>query len=57
MLSATAIVLSDSPRVGRPEILASLVVINSPVTHVLSMPMDVRAVFLPPSLFGVSVVI
>ena len=57
MLSATAIVLLDSPMVRRPESLTSLVVVNSSVAPVSKIPMVFRDLSLMPSWFGVSYVL
>ena len=43
MLSATAIVLLDGPRVVSPAIFSSLVVMKSPVATVSKMPIDFRS--------------
>ena len=43
VLSATAIILLDGPRVGSPASLASFVVMNRSVALLSKMPMAVRA--------------
>ena len=49
MLSATAIVLLDEPRVKIPASLASLFVMKRCVVPLSKMSMNVRALFLMPS--------
>ena len=57
MFFATAIILLDGPRFGRPKILASIVVMNRYVAPVFRMPMAIRAWSLLPSRPGVYVVL
>ena len=57
VLSATAIVLLDRPRVIRLASLVYLIVMNRPVSPFYRVHMNFRDVFLSPSRCGLSVVL
>ena len=57
MLSTTAIVLLDGPRVVIPASLSYFFVMKKPVAPVSNMPMDDRAWYLIPSRCGLSCVL